>query len=302
MLNYITFSIIIDDIVFHDGRTAMGMLGGGGPQTAFGMRLWSESVGMAGGMGNDFPADALAWLDEMGIDRTGIHRYGEYPSLRAWQISEADGRRIQVWRIQGKAIPVQLALDFDQLPSTYQTPKGFHFGVHPESPNLKATRRFRENGAVVSIEPFRDANRALSDEELRLLISAAQIFSPNQLEAESLVGTRPPDALIDRMLDAGGELIVLRMGPEGSLIRHVDQPETIHIPAVPTTVADPTGAGNAYGGGFLVGWVETGDLRTAGYYGAIAASFMVQQVGLPAASINWQARAQEAFVNLVQST
>jgi cytidine kinase len=35
----ITFSIIIDDIVFPDGSTRMGVLGGGGPQTAFGMRL-----------------------------------------------------------------------------------------------------------------------------------------------------------------------------------------------------------------------------------------------------------------------
>ena len=31
----------------------------------------------------------------------------------------------------------------------------------------------------------------------------------------------------------------------------------------------------------LAGWVQTGDLRLAGLYGVIAASFLVEQVGLP---------------------
>jgi cytidine kinase len=52
----ITFSIILDDIVFPDGTTRMGVLGGGGPQTAFGMRLWSDGVGIAAGVGDDFPS------------------------------------------------------------------------------------------------------------------------------------------------------------------------------------------------------------------------------------------------------
>jgi hypothetical protein len=41
-INYFSHSVIIDDIVFHDGRTLMGVLGGGGPQTAFGMKLWAQ--------------------------------------------------------------------------------------------------------------------------------------------------------------------------------------------------------------------------------------------------------------------
>ena len=34
---HVAFGIIIDDIVFPDGATHMGVLGGGGPQTAWGM-------------------------------------------------------------------------------------------------------------------------------------------------------------------------------------------------------------------------------------------------------------------------
>ena len=33
------FTLIVDDLVFPDGRTLMAQLGGGGPQTIFGARL-----------------------------------------------------------------------------------------------------------------------------------------------------------------------------------------------------------------------------------------------------------------------
>ena len=102
MINYFSHSVIIDDIVFHDGRTLMGVLGGGGPQTAFGMKLWTQGgVGLCGGVGLDFLPAAQAWLDDMGIDTVGLRRDPEHRSLRAWQIIEEDGRRTQVMRSQG---------------------------------------------------------------------------------------------------------------------------------------------------------------------------------------------------------
>jgi len=58
--------------------------------------------------------------------------------------------------------------------------------------------------------------------------------------------------------------------------------QLLHVPAIPTTVVDTTGAGNAFCGGFLAGFIQTGDLLTAARYGRVAASFLVEQVGLPA--------------------
>jgi sugar/nucleoside kinase (ribokinase family) len=64
-------------------------------------------------------------------------------------------------------------------------------------------------------------------------------------------------------------------------------------------VVDPTGAGNAYCGGFLAGYIETGDVLTAARYGAIAASFLVEQAGLP--EINERLRTQAGLrLHLIQ--
>jgi len=38
-------------------------------------------------------------------------------------------------------------------------------------------------------------------------------------------------------------------------------------------VVDPTGCGNSFCGGFLVGWYKTRNLVTAGLWGSVSASF-----------------------------
>lgn len=281
-IDYFTSSLIIDDIVLPDGRTIMGVLGGGGPQTAFGMRLWAPGgVGLCGAVGADFPAAAQAWLDAMAIDTSGIRRDAQFASLRAWQILEEDGRRTQVWRTYGESIRRHLGLQIEQIPAPYLNARGFHFGVHPEKPNLALAHALRAHGLVVSIEPFRDADRPLADADLRALVTAGEIFSPNAGEVASIVGTGEPMQLVQRMADAGASIVALRMGADGSLVHSAKTGETWHIPAVSAVVVDPVGAGNAYCGALLVGWVETSDLRTAGAYASVAASFLVEQVGPP---------------------
>lgn len=280
-MDFVTFNIIIDDIVFPDGRTAMGILGGSGPQTAFGMKLWVDNVGLVADVGADFPPDAQNWLEEIGIDIEGLQYSEDLPTLRAWQAMEEDGRRTQVWRVPGPAIGPQLERSLEKLPSSYRSARGFHFGVHPGEPGLEFARVLRNLGAVVSLETFRVAEHTLTDTELQGLVTAGHIFSPNLLEAYSLVGPGEPLDLIHRLADAGAEIIALRQGPDGIIAHRADTGETWHIPAVETAVVDPVGAGNTFCGGFLVGWVQTGDLRLAGMYGVVAASFIIEQVGLP---------------------
>jgi sugar/nucleoside kinase (ribokinase family) len=88
------------------------------------------------------------------------------------------------------------------------------------------------------------------------------------------------------------------MGDEGSLLYQAQTGEWQHIPAVPVTAVDPVGAGNAYCGALLVGWLQTGDLRRAGQYAAVAASFLVEQYGLPAPRVGLRAEAEERLARL----
>jgi sugar/nucleoside kinase (ribokinase family) len=287
-MDFVTFNIIIDDIVFPDGRTAMGVLGGGGSQTAFGMKLWADEVGLVAGVGSDLPANVRGRLAGTGIDTQGLRHSKVWPTPRAWQVMEADGRRTQVWRVPGSALGPQLGRSLDKLPASYRRARGFHFGLHPEEADLDFVKTLREAGAVVSVETFKEAGRALTAAELQALVSAADIFSPNLLEASSLVGPGEPRELIRRLAEAGAEVIALRQGSGGATVHQTDTGETW----------DPVGAGNAFCGAFLVGWVQTADLRTAGLYGSVAASFLVEQVGLPEPRSGLVGEAKERLARL----
>ena len=47
-------------------------------------------------------------------------------------------------------------------------------------------------------------------------------------------------------------------------------------------MVDPTGAGNAFLGGYSIGYLQTGgDIEQAACYGSVAASFALEQVGMP---------------------
>lgn len=279
-VDFVAYGLILDDIVFPDGHTEMAKLGGGGPQAAFGMHLFSDRVGLVASAGADLPESIRPWFEEAGIDTEGIVTT-QWPTPRAWQVMEADGRRTQVFRIPPEAVGAQLEYRMDRLPESYREAKGFHFGIHPDEPPLDFSRSLHALGAAVSIEPFKDASNLSLAELLRQQFENSDIYSPNISEAISILGPGSPQDLVNRFAELGGRLIALRLGTQGSLVYQPASGEMVHIPAVPVSVIDPIGAGNAYCGAFLVGWVLTGNIAMAGRYGSIAASFLVEQVGLP---------------------
>ncbi|CAM6082281.1 unnamed protein product [Calypogeia fissa] len=304
-MDYVTFTVIVDDIVYPDGHTAMECLGGGGTQTALGMKLWSsqqERVGLAARIGSDFPSSCQKWLEDMEIDVSGLLLW-PYPTLRAWQLLEDDGRRGQVWRMElGEDVWPLLRPSIKELPLDYRNARAYHACVHPSGLDVGFIQDLRSSGAeVVSIEPYTHAETIVTRAELQALVSGAHIFSPNEKEAISLVGPGPPLDLISRLVELGAEVVSLRRGPLGCIVHRADTGETWKVPAFHSVfkevkqrpefsqgdasgvigVVDPTGCGNSFCGGFLAGWLKTRDLLTAALWGSIAASFMVEHEGVP---------------------
>jgi sugar/nucleoside kinase (ribokinase family) len=280
-IDFLAFGIMIDDIVFPDGRTQMGVLGGGGPQAALGMRLWSDAVGLIANVGDDLPGALLELLQISGIDLSGLH-HTDLPTPRAWQVLEADGLRTQLWRVPAHVIAAHLKHPVDRLPQPCQTALAAHIGIHPLEPDYLFIDSLRNLGLILSIEPFKAAEHPPTRLELERLVQSCSIFSPNLEEAQSLVGTGQPTQLTRAFLDAGADVVALRMGNAGALVACRREPTRgWHIPAVPIQGVNPVGAGNAFCGGFLTGWQQEHDLISAGCRGVVSASFLVEHTGLP---------------------
>ena len=74
------------------------------------------------------------------------------------------------------------------------------------------------------------------------------------------------------------EIVVTTLGREGSRI--ATRQRTVEIPAVsPVRESDPTGAGDSYRSGLVAGLLRGLDLEAAGRVGALAATYVIEQVG-----------------------
>lgn len=140
------------------------------------------------------------------------------------------------------------------------------------------------------------ANRNASLQACRLI----DVFSPNHLELISLFEEESdPSKGFDRttveqyakrVLDASlvdsesGAMIVVRAGEHGCLIlSKLDHPRWLapFYNAPSSKVVDPTGAGNTFLGALMVALQQGRSLGDAAIYGTIAASFALEQIGLP---------------------
>jgi ribokinase len=151
---------------------------------------------------------------------------------------------------------------------------------------------------VISVETFTHAHRPPPQADLEQLFGLVDVFSANLEEARSLFGSGEPEALLKMMLETGSGLATLRLGAEGSLAGERLSGQIEYVPAVATRVVDTLGAGNTYCGAFLVRWLQTRQLRQAAVCGAVAASFMVEQAGLPVLDVGIRQAAMERFEKL----
>lgn len=266
--------IFIDDIVFPDGRTQMAVLGGGVVHAAMGMKIWGQRAGILACAGRDLPEAAHLRLAHS-FDLQGIE-WLEIPQARAWQVFEWDGRRRELPRVEELA-------PFVERPAPASTPAACRGarGVYLLRDAQLAGWRACFPDAVLLWEPLQQYMLPQNAQEFRDTLPLVDIVSPNWLEAEAIYGMRDPDALVQSMLDDGVPVVALRMGADGSLVGRQGESDLLAVPAVRVPdIADQTGAGNTYCGGFLVGWCETGRLYEAACWGAVAASFALEVTGV----------------------
>jgi sugar/nucleoside kinase (ribokinase family) len=277
MSRFASWGIIVDDIVFPDGRTAMGVLGGGGFYAAVGMRLWTPDVQVQAGVGLDFDPRILevSGLDGSGLEVTRI------PTPRAWQLFEENGRRTQIFRITDEVVSQQLILhpSAAKLPPTIEA---VHFLLRGDPREERLSNALHQAGIRIGAEPVIEGHMT-GEEHASLLrcIARFELFSPSESEAIALVGQVPVREQLRALADLGPRVVALRQGADGSIIYERETCRYWRVPAASADVIDVTGAGNAYCGGLLVGWIERGDVRRAAAQAAVSAAIAIEQVGPP---------------------
>lgn len=271
-------NLTIDDVIQPDGSSQMGTLGGNTVHAAAAALTWTGEVGVVARCGADFPAAALARLREAGADTAGI-RPIEGPTVRNWVIYEADGTRTWVYRTpRGRSAEVApRPADIPDAWLNQKPPPVVHVAAMPlaAAAALVASVRARAREAVITLDTHEDWRRGPEVLEVARLVD---VFVPSREELAELVGYDDPSRAAIELTDAGVKCVVVKLGGDGALVVRPGSPP-VRVPAAPVQVADPTGAGDSFCGGFAAGLALGEDLAAAAWRGCVTAAAAIGAAG-----------------------
>jgi adenosine kinase len=115
----------------------------------------------------------------------------------------------------------------------------------------------------------------LTGEELRTGIEGAMALFVNDYESGLVqkVTKMQPHDILEHI-----QFMVVTCGSHGSKV--YTRESVVQIPIIPPShMADPTGVGDAYRGGFLAGYCHQLDLLTCAQMGSLAATYCVEKEG-----------------------
>lgn len=139
----------------------------------------------------------------------------------------------------------------------------------------------RKHGVFTILDPAPAPPQGLSP-----LLASADILTPNQSEAETLLGRRVanPEEAGRELIERGANCVVLKLGADGAMLIRRNE-KALHIPAFPVNVVDTTAAGDAFTGALAVAFSEGQELpdavRFACAAGALACSDRGALLSLP---------------------
>ncbi|PNY80237.1 carbohydrate kinase family protein [Deinococcus koreensis] len=276
-----------DTMLLPGGDTTGRMeLSGGG--SAANLAVWAQRCGypstFVGKIGRDrFGELATAELQAEGV-QTELTLSAEH---RTGVILALIDRRGQRAMLTGQGADWELLPQELPMP-TLQRARHLHltawslFRDPPRAAALRAAHAAKAAGATLSLDPgsFQMIQQLGRETFLQIVDDVPfDIIFPNDDEAHAMSGTRRPDDALDWLRDHYPHaLVVLKMDEEGALIEGPAQPR-VHVEATRDLLIDATGAGDAFGGAFLAGWLRHADAERAAQLAVQVGGWVVSRFG-----------------------
>lgn len=271
----------IDDVVIENHDADWKQAGGGALYSAIGSMVWGGRVAINAAVGDDYPEDLLCEMVLAGLNVEAVHRVPGARSIGLWLLYEVGGARRQLEKVDGGSMR-NLDLQRPLLPDNSWPVAGIHLAPQSSEGHLRSIAGVTGRGALctldVLVEPYIDIRPYLDGSALRHV----DAFLPSLQEVRDLWGHEHIGELGTTLQHLGvSAQLVVKRGADG--VDVLVEGAVLRVPSVTEKLVDPTGAGDAFCGGFLAGLVETGDPVEAAVRGAVSASFICQTRGAFAA-------------------
>lgn len=290
------------------GHPLLDSPGGNLLYAAGGLAVWDQGAGLVGRVGEDYPRQWLRKFEALGFDTHGIYtvRGSQGLDLRSF-VAYSDSHEPSHSNVVSHFARRQLTFPKSLLgyqppdtsrkdprepeevsPAALEVPKEYRqsryvhicpFDLISQSQMVNLFRGGTDQ--VISLDPSPGYMAPGFWRDLRLVLQGIRIFLPSEEEIRALFWGETNDLwqMAARICEYGPQVVVIKRGILGQMIYIAEQNQKYEVPAYSARVADPTGAGDAYGGGFLAGFQKTHDPLMAGLYGSVSASLKLEGSG-----------------------
>jgi len=295
-----------DYILYPLGGPVLDSAGGAPLHAAGGSAVWADSKpGLVARVGADYPRQWLKNFVARGYDVKGIRALPDELDQRnflsyseSFEVSRANpvaqfsrsgfpfpktllGYQPRTETRPVLAQPERLSPAVSDIPAEYLEAVAFHLCPMELSAHLQFAETLRGVVRCLAIDPAAGSMSPLALKELRGLLNGVTAFLPSLEEISALFWgkTHDPWEMAAAIGEFGCEYVVIKCGPHGQLLYDAISKRRWEIPAYPARLVDPTGAGDAFCGGFLAGYQKNYDPLEGVLHGNISASLAIESRG-----------------------
>jgi sugar/nucleoside kinase (ribokinase family) len=282
------------------GQPRLDVPGGSLLYAAAGLGIWESGVGLVGRVGNDYPR---AWLNDVrqqGFDTSGIRIQPQNLDVRefiAYNESFEANRVNPVTHFARREMTVPksllgyqydkkpdeaLRLTVRDIPDDYLTARAAYLCPMElvTQTQLIASLKLGHIHSFI-LDPSPATMTPKSRRELPALLNGVTAFLPSEDEMRNLFQAETHDLweMAEAVSLYGCEHVVVKRGVQGQLLYNSSTKEKWQIPPYPARIEDVTGAGHAFGGGFVAGYCKDYDPLEGVLHGNVSASLMLEGHG-----------------------
>jgi sugar/nucleoside kinase (ribokinase family) len=255
------------------------VLGGAATYTSFVAKRLEATSSVISKVGGNFPEAYLWWLRQEGIDLSAVVKLVDEQTTR-FELSYNADLSDRVLKLKSKGSPISLA----DVPADLHA-KAIHVAPIANEVSFEVVEHLKHCADVLSLDPqgllrsFDEAGNVTENASIDAQIfSLINIYKSSQNEIYTLTGESELKPAIKAIHDVGVETVIVTMGAKGSVLSV--EGAQYNIAACPSqVVVDPTGAGDAFMGGFLTEYLRQKESTWCACVGSAAASLVVEGLG-----------------------
>jgi len=270
----------IDSIRLPSRSTPFVVLGGSVTYVSFVTKRLDATVSVISKVGGDFPQAYMWWLGEEGIDLSGVTKLANEQTTR-FELRYSKDLSKRTLKLKSKASPINVS----DLPKSSLRASAVHVAPIAGEISYKVVERLKGYAEVLSLDPqgllrrFSKTGNVTSRAKVdKRLFSLINIYKSSLDEINALTGHSDLKSAIKAVHDFGVDTVIVTLGAKGAVLSVMGT--LYNIPACNSSVfVDPTGAGDAFIGGFLTEYIRQKDSLWCACVGSAAASLVVEGIG-----------------------